>query len=175
MRPDARRVLLFCLVPALLAVAAPVVAGPPAAAAAQQAAKPSDAQLLRSLDREARSKGTRDYAIGRRTCERLGVTPIGDCTAFRLEPSREADGFQRSLATFDEPGTGTVRIIVFRQNAGEIYYYLCGLDGMLVRAAYQNRSTVWYKLPNDDAQAGFRQELDFWRAQQSAAAPGAKG
>ena len=157
------------LLPLLLAAAVPAAAGP-VPAVVQKAAAPSDAALLHRLDRQARTKGIKNYAIGSDTCRRLGLKPIGDCVAFRLEAPKDAtsDGFVRSVNIFDEPGTGTVRIIVFKQNAGEIFYYLCGLDGALVRAAYEKPGTprAWYKVPNEQAMAGFEQELDFWRREQ---------
>jgi hypothetical protein len=146
-------------VPAWLA-AGVLVAAPPAFA--------QDAGLMDRLVELTRRKGYKDVPMGRETCERLGLRPIGDCLVFE-QVYVDPYGSTHSFDTFARPGSETVRIFLFKSDPRRSYYYVAGVDGRLLRAAVfdRKRTYAWSELPIDRARPGFDQEISYWRLRQN--------
>jgi hypothetical protein len=147
--------------PAIVAIPAVLVAAvffaPPVALA-------QDAALMAELAVLTRQKGYKNIPMGRETCENLGLKPIGNCRVFQ-EAYVDAYGFTHGFNTFTEPGSGNIRIFLFRHGRRRSYYYAPGLDGKLQRAAVldRKRTFAWFPLHKDSATPGFDQEVSYWR------------
>ncbi len=132
--------------------------------------KQTDADLIRKLDQLTRRKGYKSFAIGETTCRGLGLQPIGDCEVFQAPyGDYQKPGGAHAFNTFDEPGTGQLRIIMFKRVGGTTYAYLAGLDGRLTKAGRRDKfqeTDRWAAITVDHARTGFQQELDYWRAKQ---------
>jgi|SRR5580704_9772898 hypothetical protein len=151
--------------PAIVSVPAVLVAGifvaPPVALA-------QDTELMARLVELTRRKGYNDVPMGRKTCENLGLKPIGECLVFQ-DTYADPYGFTHGFNTFAEPGSGIARIFLFRHGRKRSYYYVAGGDGKLQRAAVFDRkgAFAWSPLANDSAAPGFNQEISYWRSRQN--------
>jgi len=147
--------------PAIVAIPAVLVA---AVFVAPPVALAQDAALIAELAELTRRKGYRNIPMGRETCENLGLKPIGDCRVFQ-ETYVDAYGFTHGFNTFTEPGSGNIRIFLFRHGRRHSYYYAVGVDGKLQRAAVldRKRTFAWFPLHKDSATSGFAQEVSYWR------------
>jgi hypothetical protein len=154
---------------------APLLLNPSMAVAqTQQQVKPqSNKELLARLNDLTRSKGYKAFAIGAPVCQGLNLRSIGNCEVFQV-PYSDSEKYNHAVNTFDEPGTGIVRIILSRTNVSNPIQtrevYLIGLDGVLKRAMIKRGSKelggTWVSMPAADAAAGFERELRYWRDKQ---------
>ena len=151
--------------PAIISMPTMLVAGvfvaPPVALA-------QDTALMSRLVELTRRKGYEDVPMGRKTCEALGLKPIGNCLVFQ-ETYVDPYGFTHGFNTFVGPGSGTIRIFLFNHGRKRSYYYVVGVDGKLQRAAVFDRKATfaWSPLANDSATPEFDREISYWRLRQN--------
>jgi len=151
--------------PAFISRPAALVAG---VFVAPQVVLAQNAALMARLVALARRKGYKDVPMGRKTCENLGLKPIGDCLVFQ-ETFVDPYGITHGFSTFTEPNSGIFRIFLFKHSRRHSYYYVAGVDGKLRRGAVFDRkgTFAWSALPNDSAKVGFNEEVSYWRAKQN--------
>ena len=126
----------------------------------------ADQQFIARLNELTRRKGYQNFTIGIRVCQTLGLKPIGQCEVFQA-PYDDSDKITHAINTFDEPGTGVVRIIISKTDERTFSEaYLVGLDGALKRAAekrVRGGVSAWLAISRTAAVAGLERELAFWR------------
>jgi hypothetical protein len=128
------------------------------------AAKQSDRQLVVRLNDLTRRKGNYfQRGLGVDFCRNLGLKPFGNCAVYQ---SGFPDGRSSLFHTYDEPGTGKVRIIIISFfNSDYAEDYLVGLDGSLQRAV-RRKDKISTPLSRQDAAPGFRRAIEYWRSKQ---------
>jgi hypothetical protein len=134
-------------------------------------AKQADRQLIARLDELTRQKGIKNNAVGSIVCRTLGLQPIGDCEVYHSAFKEPGEAYGHAFNSYDEPGTGLRRVLIYAASQEHSEVYLVAADGRLQRAAVKRGSVakgtaVWTLLALEQAAPGFKKEIDYWRRQQ---------
>lgn len=137
----------------------------PVRAQQSDAAIHTDQQLIGKLNELTRRKGYKTQPLGVVTCKNLRVAPVGDCVVYQTPYDDPDKVHAHAFNTYDEPGTGTVHIMVQKTDKKMFsIIYLIDLNARLIRAV-QRQGNIWTRLRNNKAMAGLAEELSYWRKQ----------